>query len=158
MEFIKIVDDGDVMQSLGHLIKRWRPDKARQFLLNELSPTRLDHVAIDNGEVIGWIRGHHRQDYIWKNLVEFAARPEGWVCSYVSEMFVHPSWRRKGMGSLLIEGFMREVQEANNNAVILLMDQSSEELKDGLPKFYGANGFYVPEMVKYRSDLLVRKL
>lgn len=145
--------------SICDLISRWRPDESgfrRKRLRSSHNP---EWVAVAGSQAIGWLNGHHQQGSIWQQLAEFADGPQGWNCSYISEIFVAADQRKQGIGSDLLKAFETEAREYGNTLVVLNPDASEPGLEERLRVFYGNSDYYLPEAVTgHQRYLLAKKL
>jgi predicted N-acetyltransferase YhbS len=86
------------------------------------------HVAVDEGNVVGYLLG-------WIRLAFYSNGPVGWV----QEVVVEPSHRRNGIGMLLMEEFESWTSKQGGTLVSLATS--------GAPGFYHALGYR--ESAKY---------
>lgn len=111
-------------------------------------------AADSDGGVIAWLQGHHRQNCIWRRIVGYEDEPEGWTCTYLSLMLVHPDHRLHGVGSGLLSAFEEDAREAGNSLVVL-----NPSTADGptLNRFYERNGYSVRDGSRGHSTYLMAK-
>lgn len=139
---------------LGELLSQW--DATAGNLSPELWVKDSSWIAAANGEAVGWLNGHHRQDCIWRRIIGYEDKPESWTCTYLSLMFVRPDARLGGIGSGLLRAFEADAVEAGNSLVIL---NPSRAHSPTLSQFYERNGYTVRQGSRgYPSHLMAKDL
>lgn len=155
---IRAVLPGDY-EAIADLVEQWQPGTAQDMRSRLLTRNDPEWVAEDEGRIIGWIRGHHEQTYIWRRLAEFAERPECWRCSYITQICVDHEHRGQGIGSALLRVFEQAALSAGNSLVVLNPDASEPGREQSLHTFYGKNGYYLPEAIgAFTAYLLAKNL
>ena len=125
-------------RSIGELILAWAPDTVQEYLSGDDPVSEREFVALEDGDLIGWISGHHHSES-WGNLASYEDRPETWFCSYIVKLFVFQEKRSNGVGSRLVEGFERDAVAAGRDLVVVVPDES-DDLKR-VRRFYGNCGY-----------------
>lgn len=109
----------------------WTADTASSRLRDILTtPGSLGLLAWQDGQLAGCILGYYEQ---WFDGVHF----------YLKEMFVHPTFQRRGIGTRMLHELQRTLGDRGVRRIYLLTD------RDGAAAgFYEAQGFYQsPRMV-----------
>ncbi|WP_057490954.1 GNAT family N-acetyltransferase [Streptococcus orisasini] len=119
----------------------WTFEGAKQYISDFYkTPNFLGILAVENGEIIGFIYGVTRA---WWSGKEF----------YIHEMGVKKAWRNQGIGTALLERLAQALEGRNVDNFALLTDR-------GMPaeEFYKKNGFKeIERLVFYSRDLLFPK-
>lgn len=106
-------------------------------------------VAVDGETVLGFSCGNHRSG-AWDDLAVTPPPPEHWACSYITHLVVDQAQRRRGVGSLLLRGFLDQAAQAGNSWVVLHpSSQTPGQTKEELYAFYTRNGFH---HLRHRPD------
>ncbi|MEO4052819.1 GNAT family N-acetyltransferase [Solibacillus sp. CAU 1738] len=112
----------------------WTFTKAKKYLLDFYNtPGFLGVLAVENEEIIGFIFGVHR---IWWSGDEF----------FINEMCVKLQHQNKGIGRLLLNHLITELDNSNISNITLLTDR-------GIPaeEFYKKSGFEEIERLIFLS-------
>lgn len=126
------------LELLAPLLDQWRITRERLYPKSPIEDSAW--ITIADGKAVGWLQGHHRQTEIWKRVVGYQDKPEGWSCSFPDLMFVDPSYRMRGIGSQLLAAFEQEARESGTSLVLL---NPSTADSDTLNAFYERNGYTV---------------
>lgn len=129
-------------RSIGELILVWDPDTGQRYLSGGASASEREFVALEDGDVIGWISGNHESGS-WGNLAAYEDRPESWSCSYIVKLFVSPEKRSNRVGGRLVEAFELDAVAAGRDLVIVFPDESNDPRR--VRRFYGNCGYALME-------------
>lgn len=141
---------------LAKVIEVWRPDTANE-LRNYPERIQSDRhlVAVLDDQIVGWLKGNHKSG-AWSNIG--GNFPEGWVCSYVSEIFTAGDVRQRGVGAALLRKFEDDARRVGNTLIVVFPDKAEV---DELEIFYRKCGFeWGPAKSQYeeKSHVMVKWL
>ncbi len=116
----------------------WTADTASARLHDTLTtPGSVGLLGRQDGRLVGCILGYQEQ---WFDGVQF----------YLKEMFVHPTFQRRGIGTRMLQELKGTLGDRGVRKIYLLTE------RDGAAAgFYGAQGFYTSPrmaMMAFRLD------
>lgn len=123
---------------VGELILVWDPATGQEYLNYGDPVSDREFVAVDSGEMVGWISGHHGSDS-WGNLAAYEDRPLDWTCSYIVKLFVKPEKRSKGVGTRLVHAFERDALASGSDLSVVFPDESDDLVR--VRAFYRRCGY-----------------
>ena len=117
----------------------WTFAKAKKYLLDFYqTPGFIGVFAVENGEILGFIFGVNR---VWWSGDEF----------FINEMCVKTQCQNKGIGEVMLNYVIKELQSRNISSITLLTDR-------GIPAedFYRKHGFEEIERILFLHKRIKR--
>ena len=146
IEYKKATFDDNTVKQLLDLSKKW----ADEDISFELVPNEREHleepcyIALNNNQIVGYIFGH-----IYETEKKTSYIPIGAKCFEISEIYVLPEYRSKGIGQKLFELIE---EEAKKNASYITLATSTKDYKRILK-------FYVEDLdMAFHSAFLIKKM
>ena len=145
IKFKKAIFDDNTVKQLLDLSKKW----ADEDISFGLVPNEREHleepcyIALDGDQIVGYIFGH-----VYETEKKTSYIPIGAKCFEISEVYVLPTYRSKGIGKRLFELIE---EEAKNDASYITLATSTKDYKRILK-------FYVEDLdMTFHSAFLLKK-
>lgn len=122
---------------------QWRPEAMQEAMLRLLQEPSLGVVVVAEGEAPEGLSGYVVATFGYD--LEFAGRD-----AFVTELFVLPERRRRGLGHALLEAVIDELRKHDAHAVHLMVRPENEKAR----RVYRSLGFREVPRIAMSKDLV----